>query len=146
MGDDYSLGKPIEFGRHTTTSVIIGDNEPAVRGHALVGPIGGNLAGQGGMKLEAPSCQRIEGSAGTPVKRQKAAGLAGRCGGHFGPLHHNDVDPAASEEVGGAGSDHPASANYDPHDVSRNAYRSSGPARTGSLATRSFGNQSDGWL
>src|SRR5260370_17492079 len=128
MGNDYSVGKPIEFGRHMTTSVIIGDNEPAVGGQALVGPISGNLAGQGGMKLEAPSCHRIERSAGTPVKRQKAAGLAGRRGGHFGPLHHNDVDPAASEEVGGAGSDHAASAIYDPHDVSSNTYRSTGPA------------------
>ncbi len=111
-----------------TTSVIIGNNEPAVRGHALEGPISANLAGQGGMKLEAPPCHRIERSAGAPVKRQKAAGLAGRRGGHFRPLHHNDVDPAASEEVGGAGSDHAASANYDPHDVSKDTYRSAGPA------------------
>jgi hypothetical protein len=77
VGDDRSVGKPIEFGRHMTTSVIIGDNGPAVSGHALADPITDNLVGQGGMKLEAPSCQRVERSAGTPVKRQKAAGLAG---------------------------------------------------------------------
>jgi hypothetical protein len=91
MGNDNSVGKPIEFGRHRATSVIIGDNEPAVRGRALVGESAIISRGQGGRKLEAPSCQRIEPSAGTPVNCQKAAGLAGRRGGHFAPLYRNDV-------------------------------------------------------
>jgi hypothetical protein len=129
MGNDNSVGKPIEFGRHRATSVIIGDNEPAVRGRALVGESAIISRGQGGRKLEAPSCQRIERSAGTPVNRQKAAGLAGRRGGHFAPLYRNDVDPAASKEVEGTGSDQAASANYDPHDISRNTYRSAEPAQ-----------------
>jgi hypothetical protein len=42
-------------------------------------------------------------------------------------VRSNDVDPAASEEVRGAGSDHAASANYDPHDVSTDIYRSAAP-------------------
>ena len=39
------------------------------------------------------------------------------------------VDPAASEKVRDAGSDHATSANYDPHDVSTDIYRSAAPAQ-----------------
>ena len=56
--------------------------------------------------------------AGAPVERQEAACLAGCRGGHLGPFHDNDIDPAATEEVGGAGADHAGAADHDAHSVS----------------------------
>jgi hypothetical protein len=101
-----------------TTTVTFGSNKPAIGGQALVRPISGDLIGQGGMKLEASARQLIERGAGAPVERQESASLARGCCSHLGPLHNNDIGPAASEEVGGAGPDHSAPTNHDPHDVS----------------------------
>ena len=123
------LDEPIEFGRRMTTSVTIADDEPTIGGHALVAPIARNLVRQGGVKLETSARQRIERGAGAPVERQKSASLAGCRRGHLGPLDDDDVDPAASEEVRDAGSDHAAPANHDPHDVSTDIYRSAAPAQ-----------------
>lgn len=108
IGDKYALGKPIEFGRRVTTSVTLGDDKPAISGHALVGPITGDLMGQGGMKLEAPPRQSVKRCPSAPVERKKAASLPRGRRGHFGPLHHDDIGPAASKEGGGACSDHAA--------------------------------------
>jgi hypothetical protein len=63
------------------------------------------VVGQGGVKSKAPSRQRIERTAGAPVERQEAACLTGCRRGHLGPFHDDDVDPAATEEIGGAGAD-----------------------------------------
>jgi hypothetical protein len=113
MSDDYAVCKPIEFERRVTAMIAVGDDEPAIRCHLLIAPIVGQLAGQGSMKLEAPPCQRIERSAGAPVKRQKAAGVAGRRSGHLDhPLQDNDVDPTAAEVVRGTSADGAAAANH----------------------------------
>jgi hypothetical protein len=55
------------------TSVTLGNDEAAIGGHAAVAPIARNLMGQGVVKSEAPSRQRIEWTAGAPVERQEAA-------------------------------------------------------------------------
>ena len=91
------------------------------------------------MKWKAAPRQRIERSAGAPVEGQKPASLAGCGGSHLGPFDDSDVDPAAPEEVGGAGSDHATSANDDPHDVSMDNYRSADPAQVGRAIGRNHG-------
>ncbi len=103
IGDDYAAGEPSQFGRRTTTSVTIADDEPAISGHALVAPIACNLVRQGGVQLETSACQFFQRSVGAPVERQKSASLARCRRRHLGPLDDDDVDPEASEEVGGAG-------------------------------------------
>jgi hypothetical protein len=70
------------------------------------------------MKLEAPLRQLIERRAGAPVEGQKPAGLAGSRRGYLGPLHDDDLDPAATEEIRCTGADYTAAADYDPHDLS----------------------------
>jgi hypothetical protein len=70
--DDDAVGEPIEFGRYVATSVTLGNDEAAIGGHAAVAPIARNLMGQGVVKSEAPSRQRIEWTAGAPVERHEA--------------------------------------------------------------------------
>lgn len=116
--NDDAIGQPIQFGREVTTSVTFGNDETAVGGHPAVAPIARNLAGQRGVKCETSPRQRIERGAGAPVQRQKTACLAGRCRSHLGPFHDEDIDPAAAQEVGGAGADHAAAADHDAHGFS----------------------------
>jgi hypothetical protein len=71
------------------------------------------------MKVKAPSRLHIEGSAGAPVERQETTGFAGGRRSHLGSLDDGDFDPAATEEKGGAGAEHAASANHNAHDFSR---------------------------
>jgi hypothetical protein len=89
-----------------------------VHGLAIGALIDSNLASQALVKFKAATRQRIERGAGTPVEDEQSARLAGCGGRHLGPFDDEDVDPAAREEVGGAGPDHATSANDDPHDVS----------------------------
>jgi hypothetical protein len=70
------------------------------------------------VKRKTSPHQRIERGAGAPVERQEAAGLAGCGSGHLGPFHDDDLDPAAAEEIGGAGADHTAAADHDAHGFS----------------------------
>jgi hypothetical protein len=74
-----------------------------------------NITGQDGVKPEAPPRERIERAASAPVEGQKAARLARCRSGNLRPFHDGDIDPALTEEVGGAGPDHAAAADHDPH-------------------------------
>jgi hypothetical protein len=65
-------------------------------------PIAHNLVGQGSVKLDAPSCQRIKRGADAPVQREEATGLAGGSGGYLGSLNDDDFDPSATQKVGPA--------------------------------------------
>jgi hypothetical protein len=118
--DDDAAGQPIELGRRVTTRITFGNDETAIGGHAAVAPLARNLVGQGGMKCKTSPRQRVERAAGAPVERQEAACLAGCRSGHLGPLHDDNVDAAAAEEIGGAGADHAAAANHDAHGFSSN--------------------------
>src|ERR1700733_7762002 len=71
--------------------------------------------GECGVELETASGQRVKGSAGAPVERQKAPCLARSCGGDFRAFHHGYVDAALAQKVGYAGADHTPAANDDPH-------------------------------
>jgi hypothetical protein len=117
-GDDDAIGQPSEFGRNVTTSITLGNDETAIGGHVAIAPIARNFVGQRGVECKTSPRQRIERGAGAPIERQKAACLAGRRGSDLSPFHDNNVDPAATEEVGGAGADHAAAADHDAHGFS----------------------------
>ena len=59
--------------------------------------------------------QGVERGAGAPLTRQKSARLAGCCRGDLGPLDDDDVDPAATKEVGRARADYASAADHNPH-------------------------------
>jgi hypothetical protein len=118
LRDDDAVGQPIELGRGVAERVTVGGDETAIGGHAAVAPIACDLASQTSVKRKTAPRQRIERGAGAPVERQEAAGLAGCGSGHLGPFHHRHVDPAAAEEIGGAGADHAAAADHDAHGFS----------------------------
>jgi hypothetical protein len=103
----------VEFEGNVTTS--IGSNEAAIGGHATVAPIARNLVRQGGVEFEASPYQRIERSTSAPVERQKSACLAGCGSGHLRPFDDDDLNPAATEEIGGACADYAAAANHNAH-------------------------------
>src|SRR5262249_40186537 len=115
MSDFHTFGKPGEFGRLGTVMVAIRNDGPAIGAHVLVRPISSKLPEQGGMKLKAAACQRIERRAHTPVESQKATGLARCRSSHLGPLDNNDLDTATTEKMSGAGTDHAASADHNAH-------------------------------
>jgi hypothetical protein len=90
------------------------------------------------MKLEAPLRQLIERRAGAPVEGQKPAGLAGSRRGYLGPLHDDDLDPAATEEIRCTGADYTAAAD------SPSILEAWSQPRPSSLAIRSPDRQIDG--
>jgi hypothetical protein len=66
------------------------------------------------MKLEAPSCQRIERSAVAPVKREEPAGVRSR----YLDLVHNEVDAPLTEAIGDGTLIAPPPQITTPHDLS----------------------------
>jgi hypothetical protein len=67
------------------------------------------------VKSEATPRQPIERRASAPVERKEAAGFARCSSGALARLDDKDLDPSAAEEVGGAGADHTAAADHNPH-------------------------------
>ena len=113
--DDHAVGQPIEFGGHVSPLVTVGNDETAVRGHALIAPVAVDFPGQTCVQRKASPCERIERTARTPVERQKAAGLARGGRRHLGPFHDGHVDPAARQEIAGACANDATAADHDMH-------------------------------
>jgi len=105
----------MQGGRSVTARITLRHDETAVGCHSAKTPVARNLVGQDGMEVEASARQRIERGAGAPIKRQKSACLAGCCRGYLGPLDDDDVDPAATKEVGRARADYASAADHNPH-------------------------------
>jgi hypothetical protein len=106
-----------------TSGVAIGNDETAIGSHPSIAPIAGNLVRQGGVEPEAPPGQPIEWAAGTPVESEKATRLAGSRCGDLRPFHDNDIDPATTEEIGGAGAHHTATTDHNTHGFSTDEQR-----------------------
>jgi len=67
------------------------------------------------VQRETAPREGIEGAAGAPIEREEAARFARGCACHIRPLDDDNVDPAASQEIRGAGTDDTAAANHYPH-------------------------------
>src|SRR5262245_54938662 len=106
MRNDRAGGKPVERRGLLNARATRTRDVSAVRGRSVIAPVVVYPGGEFGMEREAAAGQGIEWTAGAPIEREKAAGLAGSRASNLRSFDDDDIDAAPREKIGGAGSDH----------------------------------------
>src|SRR5262245_56073367 len=94
---------------------MIANYDTAIRVHSAIAPVAVEFIGKTQVQGKATARKRIERTAGAPVERQESPRFTRSRASDLRSLDNDHLDAAASQEVGGASSNHAAAANHNAH-------------------------------